>query len=42
MKFSISKCTVLSLQRGKKVRWEGIELPKGDKYMKLIAGITNI
>ena len=42
MKFGISKCTVLSLQRVKKVRWEGIELPKGDKYMKLIGGLTNI
>ena len=31
MKFAISKCTVVSLQRGKKVRWEGTELPKGEE-----------
>ena len=29
MEFSISKCAAVSLQRGKKTRWEGIQLPNG-------------
>ena len=28
MQFGILKCSVASLQKGKKTRWEGIKLPK--------------
>ena len=31
MEFSISKCAAVSLQRGKKTRWEGIQLPNGEE-----------
>ena len=31
MEFGISKCTVVSLQKGRKRRWEGIQLPNGEE-----------
>ena len=31
MELGISKCAVVSLKRGKKVRWEGIELPNREE-----------
>ena len=31
MKFDILKCAAVSLQRGKKTRWEGIQLPNGEE-----------
>ena len=31
MEFGILKCAVLSLQRRKKTRWEGIQLPNGEE-----------
>ena len=31
MDFDILKCAVVSLQRGKKTRWEGIQLPNGEE-----------
>ena len=31
MEFGILKCAVVSLQRGKKTRWEGIQLPNGEE-----------
>ena len=34
MEFGLLKCAVVSLQRGKKTRWEGIQLPKGEEIGK--------
>ena len=31
MEFGILKCAAVSLQRGKKTRWEGIQLPNGEE-----------
>ena len=31
MEFGILKCAVVSLQRGKKTRWKGIQLPNGEE-----------
>ena len=31
MEFGILKCAVVSLQRGKEARWEGIQLPNGEE-----------
>ena len=31
MELGILKCAVVSLQRGKKTRWEGIQLPNGQE-----------
>ena len=31
MEFGMSKCTVVSLQKGRKRRWEGIQLPNGEE-----------
>ena len=31
MEFGISKCAIVSLQRVKKTRWEGIQLPNGEE-----------
>ena len=31
MEFGILKCAVVSLQRGKKTAWEGIQLPTGEE-----------
>ena len=31
MEFGILKCAVVSLQRGKKTRWEEIQLPNGEE-----------
>ena len=31
MEFDVLKCVVVSLQRGKKTRWEGIQLPNGEE-----------
>ena len=34
MKFDILKCDVVSLQRGEKTRWEGIQLPNVEKIFE--------
>ena len=31
MEFVILKCAAVSLQRGKKTRWEGNQLPNGEE-----------
>ena len=31
MEFGILKCAMVSLQRGRKTRWEGIQLPNGEE-----------
>ena len=31
MEFGILKCALVSQQRGRKTRWEGIQLPNGEK-----------
>ena len=31
MEFGILKCAIVSLQRGRKTRWEGIQLPNGEE-----------
>ena len=36
--FGILKCVVVSLQRGRKARWEGIQLPNGKEIGKAGAG----
>ena len=36
--FGILKCVVVSLQRGRKTRWEGIQLPNGKEIGKAGAG----
>ena len=38
MEFGILKCAVVSLQRGKKRRWEGIQLPNGEETDKADVG----
>ena len=31
MEFGILKCAAVSLERGRKTRWEGIQLPNGEE-----------
>ena len=38
MEFSILKCAVLSPQKEKKTRWEGIQLPNGEEIGEAGAG----
>ena len=38
MEFVGLKCAVVSLQRGKKTRWEGIQLPNGEEIGEVDAG----
>ena len=38
MEFSILKCAVVSLQRRRKTRWEGIQLPNGEEVVEAGAG----
>ena len=39
MEFGILKCAVVSLQRGRKTRWEGIQLPNGEDIDESGAGV---
>ena len=38
MEFGILKCAMVSLQRGRKTRWEGIQLPNGEEIGEAGAG----
>ena len=38
MEFGILKCAVVSLQRGKKTRWEEIQLPNGEEIVEAGVG----
>ena len=38
MEFGILKCAIVSLQRGRKTRWEGIQLPNGEEIGEAGAG----
>ena len=38
IEFGILKCAVVSLQRGKKTRWEGIQLPNGEELGEVGVG----
>ena len=38
MEFGILKCAIVSLQRGRKTRWEGIQLPNGEEVVEAGAG----
>ena len=38
MEFAILKCAVVLLQRGKKTRWGGIQLPNGEEIGEADAG----
>ena len=38
MEFCILKCAIVSLQRGKKTSWEGIQLPNGEEIGEAGAG----
>ena len=38
MEFGILKCAVVSLQRGRKTRWEGIQLSNGEEIDEAGAG----
>ena len=38
MEFATLKCAVVSLQRGKKTRWEEIQLPNGEEIGEAGAG----
>ena len=42
MEFGILKCTIVSLQRGRKTRWEGIQLPNGEEISEAGVEDTNI
>ena len=42
MELSILKCAVVLLQRRKKTRWEGIQLPNGEEKVKQMLDDTNI
>ena len=39
MEFGILKCAVVSLQRGKKTKWEGIQLPNVEEIGEAGVGI---
>ena len=42
MEFGILKCAVVSLQKGQKTRWEGIQLPNGEEIGEAGVEDTNI
>ena len=42
MEFGILKCYAVSLQKEKKTRWQGIQIPNGEKIGKQILEDTNI
>ena len=42
MEFGILKCAVVSLQRGRKTRWEGVQLPNGEEIGEAGADDTNM